>query len=167
MRGLSRTRVDMDYETAMRELGLPKDARIEQVRRAYTEKSRTLKELMTSALRAEQKEEYRVHLRKVFCCREVALGRKPPEDWMVERFAISSTSLMSRLGIVTSKGLDRKTARAFLGLPRDATQTSILDAYKLRSRVLVRRLARAKADDELALVHRSRNALRGVRDLAI
>ena len=98
---------------------------------------------------------------------QVALGRKPPEDGMVERFPISSTSLMSRLGTVTSKGLDRKTARAFLGLPRDATQTSILDAYKLRSRVLVRRLARAKADDELALVHRSRNALRGVRDLAI
>jgi len=157
----------MDHETAMRELGLPGDANVAQIQKAYKEKSRTLKALMTNALRAEQKEEYRRHLRHIFCCRIVALGREPPEDWTVDRFPISSTSLMSRLGTVSSRGLDRKTARAFLGLPRDATQTSILGAYSLRSRVLIRRLARAREDAELAQVHRSRNALRDVRDLAL
>ncbi len=164
---MSRLSVNMEYETAVRELGLPDDASVEQIQKAYKEKSGTLKGLVTNALRAAQKERYRLQLRQVFCCREVALGREPPEDWMVERFPISSTSLMTRLGTVSHKGLDRRTARAFLGLGADATQTRILDAYRLRSRVLVRRLARARQDDELATVHRSRNSLRTVRDAAL
>ena len=53
---MSRPSVNMEYETAVRELGLPDDASVEQIQKAYKEKSGTLKGLMTNALRAAQKE---------------------------------------------------------------------------------------------------------------
>ena len=158
---------EMKYQSSMRELGLLEDAGVEEVLRAYKKRSRTLKSLITGARTAADKDRYRAELRHLVRCRAVALGQKPQENWAVDRFPISSTSLMTRLTGLENRRISRKAARAFLGLPRDATQTSILDAYQFRSRVLLRRLARAKADDELNTVHRSRSLLRSVRDVAL
>jgi len=154
----------MNRDQGLRLLGLDAGASPREVQRAYRKRSLPLKTQVLTAPRVALKDRYRDDLRALVEARDAALGRPhlPPPP-----VGVNGNRLLERLRRAHLEPVDRDRARAFLGVPADATDAAVWDAYRVCARALVRRLACATDDTEMALIRRSRMKLRTIRNFAL
>jgi len=157
----------MDRDTGLKALGLSPGAGETEIERAYRVRSLSTKTLLLGSMRAEEKDRHRRELRKLVRVRDVALGRPERRNWRGERLGVGGRRLIDLLDRTSPDRLDARMARAFFGLPPDASEDEVRAAYGVRSRALVRAFANAESDEDLAHIRRLRAKLRTIRNFAL
>jgi hypothetical protein len=154
-------------EQALGQLGLPPDAGPVQVHRAYRRQSLPLKTQLMTAPRVFLKDRYRAELRELVLARDAALGLPDRTSWTGALPGPEGHRFLTRLARTDAGDLDDQGARAFLGLPAAAGRGEVLQAYRLRARVLVRCFAAAGTEEEMRAIRRARAKLRTIRNFAL
>ncbi len=124
--------------------------------------SRPLKRKLLDARRAAEMRQYRGQLQLLVAARDTLVGR-PRRDRPME----DPGPWLRRLAKTPILKLDRRSARAFFGLPVYASDAQVLGAYETAARALVRRVTTCTNDEELATVKRARRRLRSIREIAM
>jgi hypothetical protein len=154
-------------EQALGHLGLPADAGPVRIRRAYRRQALPLKTQLMTAPRVWLKNRYREELRDLVLARDAALGAPRRDGWHGDLPGPERHRFLSKLVRTEAGELDDQGARAFLGLAPAAGRGEVMQAYRLRSRVLVRCYAAAATDDEMRAIRRARAKLRTIRNFAL
>lgn len=157
----------LNREQGLRNLGLPTDAGPGEVRRAYRRQCLPLKTQLLTAPRVWLKNRYRDELRQLVLARDAALGLPDRPGWRGKLPGPAGRRLFQNLVLTDAGELDDRGARAFLGLMPVADRVEVLNAYRIRSRALVRCLANAASDDEMQAIRRARAKLRTIRNFAL
>ncbi|HEX5136311.1 MAG TPA: hypothetical protein VFY93_05015 [Planctomycetota bacterium] len=157
----------MTRDQALGHLGLPPDAGPAQVRRAYRRQALPLKTQIMTAPRVWLKDRYREDLRDLVLARDAALGLPDRAGWRGALPGPDRQRFLVKLELAAAGDLDDRGARAFLGLAAAAGRDEVMQAYRLRSRVLVRCYAAAMTDDEMRAIRRARAKLRTIRNFAL
>lgn len=152
-------------EQGLRDLGLPAHAGPGEVRRAYRRLALPLKTQLLTAPRVWLKDRYREQLRDLVLARDAALGLPDRPGWRAP--GLAGRRLFKTLTTTDAGDLDDRGARAFLGVPPAGGRDVVMNAYKLRSRALVRCFANAASDDEMQAIRRARAKLRTIRNFAL
>jgi hypothetical protein len=157
----------VDKDQGLRVLGVSPKAGTLEIERAYKTRSRAVKTLLLGAVRAAEKERYRFSLRELVRGRDVALGRRPRDQWQADPLGVSARRLIDLLHRTEVKRLDPARARAFFGLSPLASRAAVMDTYRIHARALVRAFANADSDEALHAVRRARGKLRTIRNFAL
>jgi hypothetical protein len=157
----------MTRDEGLRLLGLAGGAGSTDIQQAYHYRASALKTQILNAERTVLLDQHREGLRQLVRARDAALGLPARRTWTVEPLGMSGQRLMRKLTSTPMDKLDDRGARAFLGLPPQAQDDQVRDAYQLRRRALIRSFVTAHDDEELAHVRRARMKLRTIRNFAL
>jgi len=157
----------MNRSTALRLLGVSGKAPAAEIQSIYKQRVTPIKAELLAATRAADVARNRDELRQLVAARDIALGKKPRDDWSGQRLSISSGRLIGLLQRTSVDVLDKKVACAFFKLSDQANALEIQEAYGLRMRALIRRFACATEDSEMRTIRRARSKLRTIRNFAL